>query len=112
MAADCLLIRGDPGPLTKFGTFSSCGRIGYYNRGILFRKVFAVSALAEHPDRGCNVEVYTDASGLELESLGPLATLAPGMSATHAERWDLTASDLENGDIAALRSAVLSDATL
>ncbi len=44
---------------------------------------------AEYPDRGCSFETYTDGQILELESLGPLATLQPGASVEHVERWYL-----------------------
>ncbi len=42
-----------------------------------------------HADLGCNLEVYSDDRTIELESLGPLATLAPGQSAIHDERWEI-----------------------
>ena len=34
--------------------------------------------------------MFTNARMLELESLGPLATLAPGASVEHLEQWELT----------------------
>ncbi|MGL4554687.1 MAG: hypothetical protein ACRC33_26270, partial [Gemmataceae bacterium] len=44
---------------------------------------------AAYPDRGCNVETFTDADMLEMETLSPLVTLAPGEAVTHAEAWSL-----------------------
>ena len=43
----------------------------------------------EYPDLGCDAEVYANGQFCELETLGPLATLAPGESARHRERWSL-----------------------
>lgn len=40
-------------------------------------------------DLGCNVEVFTDAAILELETLGPLERVHPGAAAIHTETWDL-----------------------
>ena len=42
---------------------------------------------ANYPDDGCNFETYTNHEMLEIESLGPLVTLAPGESSAHQERW-------------------------
>jgi hypothetical protein len=36
---------------------------------------------------GCTFETFTNADFLELETLGPLTTLAPGQSVSHTERW-------------------------
>jgi hypothetical protein len=47
----------------------------------------AVGAPADYPDFGCSFETFTNAEILELETLGPLTTLAPGQSASHTERW-------------------------
>ena len=40
-------------------------------------------------DLGCNVELFTDAKILELETLGPQVTLSPGGDAEHVETWEL-----------------------
>jgi hypothetical protein len=42
---------------------------------------------ATYPDDGCNIEVYTCASYLELETLGPLTMLLPGQELVHVEEW-------------------------
>jgi hypothetical protein len=42
---------------------------------------------AAYPDFGCSYETFTNADILELETLGPVVTLAPGESLTHTERW-------------------------
>ncbi|MBM4435671.1 MAG: hypothetical protein FJ029_00250 [Actinobacteria bacterium] len=38
---------------------------------------------------GCNAEVYVGPDYVELETLGPLTTLAPGQEVRHVERWHL-----------------------
>ncbi len=46
-------------------------------------------AQAAYPDEGCNVEVYTCAAYLELETLGPLAKLLPGQELVHEQHWQV-----------------------
>jgi hypothetical protein len=43
----------------------------------------------EYPDFGCSVEIFTNAAMLEVETLGPLATLEPGSAVEHVEEWSL-----------------------
>ena len=42
---------------------------------------------ATYLDKGCSVEVFTNNDMLELETLGPVATLPPGEVVEHVERW-------------------------
>ncbi len=42
-----------------------------------------------YPDFGCNVETFTNADMLELETLSPLTMLEPECSITHTEYWFL-----------------------
>ena len=37
------------------------------------------------------MELFTNADMLEVETLGPLTTLAPGAAVTHTELWTLVA---------------------
>jgi hypothetical protein len=41
------------------------------------------------PNGGCNAEVFVGPDYVELETLGPLTTLAPGEEVSHVERWHL-----------------------
>ena len=68
-----------------------CRTVGaaYSRDGRLFVKRVAPVSGAKYPDYGCNFELYTDPSFLELESLAPLKTLTPGQSAEHVEDWML-----------------------
>jgi hypothetical protein len=83
-------MRQDParGP-TKIGLRSEVGWAAYVLGDRCFRKRFAPAAGGDHPDDGCNLEVFTNARMLELESLGTLRDLAPGETAEWTEEWDL-----------------------
>ena len=77
------------GKPTKIGLPSAAGWAAYWLPRALFIKRFALVPGAAYPDDGCNLEVFTNARMLEVESLGPLATLSRGESAELVERWDL-----------------------
>ena len=72
-------------------------KLGSYNRNTwgayllnfeLFVKRYGATAEpAAYPDYGCTFETFTNADILELETLGPMTTLAPGASVTHTEKW-------------------------
>ena len=87
---DFLLVRANPEkPLFKIGTFNPLGWMTYWLDGILIRKTFVVQPGLPHPDYGCNAEIYCDGDFIELESLAPLAKLAPGHSVSFTETWEL-----------------------
>ncbi len=71
------------------GIYASNGWGAYYRDSRLFVKHAVPVPGAKYPDYGCNFELYTDPGFLELESLAPLKTLAPGQSAEHVENWML-----------------------
>jgi hypothetical protein len=73
----------------KVGYFNRHGWSAYLWKGLIFLKRFTVLAGRQHPDFGCNVEVYTNHSFLELETLGPLACLKPGAELVHSEEWEI-----------------------
>jgi hypothetical protein len=85
-----ILLRQDAahGP-TKAGLSHQPGWSGYWAGGVFFLKRYAWDPFASYPDRGCNLELFTNARMLELESLGPLTRLPPGRSVEHRERWEL-----------------------
>jgi len=76
-------------PSFKIGAFNPQGWVAYWIDGILFRKSFAVSREARHPDFDCNSEIYCDSHFIELESVAPLSRLAPGQRVSHTETWEL-----------------------
>ncbi len=73
---------------TKIGLALGEGWAGYLHGKTFFIKTVAPPrAGSPYPDEGCNFETYSNHEMLEIETLGPLVTLAPGESATHQERW-------------------------
>jgi len=72
------------------GYFNPQGWLAYYMDGILFKKTFGAQTNVAYPDRNSNAELYCDERFVELESLGPLAKLEPGVTVHHLERWDLS----------------------
>jgi hypothetical protein len=89
-ATQHLLLHGRAGGVPqKVGASVPAGWLAYALGRTVFLKQFAHDADATYPDRGCNAELFINAVMLELESLGPLVTLAPGESCHHVERWAL-----------------------
>ncbi len=85
-----VLIKARPNlPAFKIGALNPQGWIAYWLDGILFCKRFAVDGGASYPDYDCNSEIYTDGEMIELESLGPISTLAAGAQVQHTETWEL-----------------------
>ena len=82
----------------KLGIGNRQGWAAYSVNGLLFTKRYAYEEGKTYPDYGSNTELYTAANFLEIETLGPLVTLAPGESVTHEERWTLAASAAITGD--------------
>ena len=50
-------------------------------------KTECCGASPDFPDLGCRFETFTNGAMIELETLGPPASRAPGQSATHVEFW-------------------------
>ncbi len=65
------------------------GWAAYARAGHLFVITFAHTPQATYPDMGSNVETFTDAQMLEIETLGPLTRLEPGATVEHVEQWHL-----------------------
>jgi hypothetical protein len=102
----------DPKPTGRFqeqmgGIFASAGWSAYFREGRLFLKHAQPVPGAKYPDSGCNFELYTDPGFLELESLAPLATLAPGQKAEHVEDWMLFDSIMAGNDEAWIDQTIL-----
>ena len=77
--------------LLKVGCLNRGGSVSYELGDVTFRKRFTPEPGGEHVDLGCNVEVYTRAAFLELETLTPLHDVAPGEALEHLEEWELSA---------------------
>ncbi len=86
-----LLLRQDPQAQTpqKIGASVPAGWAAYARDGRLFVKRFTYVPGAAYPDLGSSVEAFTDPAFLELETLGPLVSLAPGAAVEHVEDWHL-----------------------
>jgi hypothetical protein len=86
-----VMLRQDPGAKRpqKAGFSVPGGWAAYARDGHLFVKRFGYNALLHYPDMGANVEAFTNAEMLELETLGATVRLAPGGSVEHVERWYL-----------------------
>jgi len=91
---------------TKIGFGNRQGWVAFAARGELFVKTFPWKDGAAYLDMGCNCEFYTVKKFLEVESLGPLAKVAPGESVEHTERWGLWRNVDTTGDDAALDRAL------
>ena len=86
-------------PPTKLGLRHRVGWVGYLMRSALFIKTVAFEEGATYPDFGCNFETFSNAQMLEMETLSPLRTLAPGESVGHTEGWRLFGSLPEPGSL-------------
>jgi len=84
-----ILFKADALPPFKLGYFTPHGWMAYYVDGILFRKTFDANTKAVYPDNNCNAEMYCNDQFVELESLGTLERLDPGVFVQHEEKWDL-----------------------
>lgn len=73
----------------KLGITNYPGWSAYWLEGTTFVKHAVVRAGAAYPDHGSAFETFTDGQMIELETLGPVAKLAPGATATHVEHWTL-----------------------
>ncbi len=85
-----ITLRHDPAQPSaqKVGLYDAQGWMAYSLGDTLFLKRHHPKPGA-HVDHGCNVETFTDALILELETLGPLVRLPPGGEVQHEERWSL-----------------------
>lgn len=86
-----ILIRADPeitDPL-KIGTRAPFSWLAYLKDGVAFTKKSFFIQSSVYPDLGCNLEVYTNGTFLELETLGSLDNLLPGHWTKHVEEWEM-----------------------
>jgi len=83
--------RDDLGTPQKVGVYSPLG----WGAHVTPEQVFVIrvdpapGGVAALPDMGCSFETFTKGPFQELETLGPLTTLAPGQTASHTEYWFL-----------------------
>ena len=86
----CVLISAElsAGAL-KIGFPNPVGWLAYHWRDTLFVKYAAYDPAADYYDFGSSSQCYCNARFLELETLGPRVTLAPGATTWHREVWQV-----------------------
>jgi hypothetical protein len=73
----------------KVGFSNPRGWLGYWLNGTLFVKRAQYEEQANYYDFGSSSECYCNDMFLELETLAPIGTIAPGETASHVETWNL-----------------------
>jgi hypothetical protein len=73
----------------KLGFSNPSGWLAYLLGDTLFVKCAPYQSGAVYYDLGSSSECYCSARFIELETLGPRVTLAPGESVSHVEEWAL-----------------------
>ncbi len=84
----CVHQTNNPRPL-KVGTFNKRGRAYYLLSGKAMEMDFNVVEEGSFVDFGCNMEIYTNNSILELEILSPIKKLKSGESAELNMSWSV-----------------------
>ena len=86
-----LALRQDPNnrEAQKLGMFNPDTWAMYLLNGEAFLKWTKPNPAATYPDFGCSFETFTNNEFLEVETLGPLAKVAPGHVAELVEHWSL-----------------------
>jgi len=77
----------------KIGNKNTNGWLACALGDALFVKRFSANVDGRYPDLNSNVEAYVKDVCVELETLGPLATLQRGETVTHEETWQVFAGD-------------------
>ena len=73
----------------KIGINTTEGWCGYHWQDLLFLKQIQPNPSAPYSDMGSRMELFTDSTMLEVETLGPLTQLEPHQTVEHVERWVL-----------------------
>ena len=95
-----LQVRQEPGSPTKakVGLYNHQGWAAYVRGETALIKRYLTDPAGTYPDLGCNTEIFTNESMLELETLGPLARLTPGDEAVHDEAWSIVRAEVGDTD--------------
>lgn len=73
----------------KIGVGHPNAPVRYENNGVTFVKKFDVDTNKEYPDGNVSFEAFMCKHMVEIESLSPLGSVAPGQTMEHRERWEL-----------------------
>lgn len=82
----------------KIGVTNKQKWIAYFLNDEVLIKKFDFKTGAIYPDYNCNNEVYIAEKYLEVETLGPLTTLAPGEMVEHTEHWLLAKATADESE--------------
>lgn len=80
----------------KIGVLCRQNQVRYRLADVVFTKKFEFAANAVYPDMNSNVEVYTAADFIEIETLAPLVRLPAQAATEHVEHWRLAETAAEN----------------
>ena len=86
---DLVLIQAGMESAFKVGFPNPRGWLAYWLENTLFVKHADFHPHAQYFDFGSSSECYCNGQFLELETLAPMLTIAPGDSAAHVETWEL-----------------------
>ncbi len=86
---DAVIVSGGRSTPTKVGTSGVAEWSAYVRGRTALIKRAVTDASAHYPDKGAALQCYANANFMELETLGPLRTMAPGDSAEHIEDWEI-----------------------
>lgn len=87
------------GQVGKVGLYTDAGWLAWLRKDSTFIKRFApVREENAYSEGGCNVELYTCAHFVELETLGPTLTVYPGQELVHQETWILSSQVIAPND--------------
>ncbi len=104
---DLCLLHADPDAHpVKIGYLNRTGWTGYLSGGVFFVKRWMPNPEAEHVDFGCNCESYCNDRFVEVETLGPFASLASGQSVTHVEEWELRKAEGVSHTLSGIRELI------
>lgn len=84
----------------KVGMLNTPGWAAYTLGGSIFLKRFPGDPQGHYADYGCNMESFVNDEILEIETLGQLATVQPGGSVSHTERWFLAKGEVGDDEAA------------
>lgn len=84
-----ILVRANMETPFKVGFQNPRGWLAYWLNETLFVKRAKYDAQSPYYDFGSSSECYCNDQFLELETLAPISTIAPGTSVTHVETWEL-----------------------
>lgn len=87
--SDFILVQASMTSPFKIGFPNPRGWQAYWLHKTLFVKHTEYNAQAEYYDHGSSSESYCNDKFIELETLAPITTIAPGATATHIETWNL-----------------------